>query len=397
MSRILFVHDAFPGQFVHLFRHLHGHSDIEMMAASRKGTSLDLPIEQVIYDVPEGVSQTGPLGHGSVAAGLGHDLYKKLLSLKEHGREPDAIVVHASRGASYFLRELFPNARITAFLEWYYADVAPGRVIPDRAHLFYDNCVDNTLRNMPIIRDYENADAVYAPTAFQRDQFPEKWRRDIQILHEGVDTELYKPDASATLTVGEMRFDASMEIVSYGARGMEKSRGFPQFMQALAKLQKQRPNLHTIIAAADRICYDPGPKGQGLKNWVDNNVDYDRERTHFVGLLPEKQFATLLQVTSLHCYFSIPFVLSWSCLNAMSAAAPLLASNTASVREAVIDGLNGVLTDMDDIDAAAMRMQSILEDPVQRREIGKAARQTVLERYELRACRDAMLDIILGR
>lgn len=397
MTRILFIHDAFPGQFVHLFRYLHGQPDVEMMAASRKGTSLDLPIEQFIYEVPESVPQTGPLDHGAVAAGLGHDLYTKLLPLKEQGREPDVIVLHASRGASYFLRHLFPEARITAFLEWYYEDVAPERVIPDRAHLFYANCADNALRNMPIIRDYEHANVVYAPTAYQRDHFPKKWHRDIHVLHEGVDTDLYLPDPSAVLKIGDKRFDTSMEIISYGARGMEKSRGFPQFMQALAKVQKQRPNLHAIIAAADRICYDPGPKGQGLKSWVDSNVDYDPERTHFVGLLPEKTFVKLLQVTSLHCYFSIPFVLSWSCLNAMSAGALLLASNTEPVREAVEDGVNGVLTNMDDIAATSARILDMLENRAHYCEMRTTARQTVLERYDLKACRDAMLELILGR
>lgn len=396
MTRYLFVHDAFPGQFIHLFRWLHRQPDVELLAASRKGTSHDLPIEQFIYDVPDNIPQSGVLDHGAAAAALGHDLYRQLLPLKETGRSPDVIVVHASRGASYFLRELFPEARITAFLEWYYHDVAPHRVVPGREPLFYENCADNALRNLPINRDYEGADAVYAPTEYQKRQFPQKWQRDIHVIHEGVDTDLYKPDQNAVLTVGERTFDAGMEIISYGARGMEKSRGFPQFMQALAKVQKQRPNLHAIIAAADRICYDPGPKGKGLKGWVDENVDYDRNRTHFVGLLPERNFVKLLQITSLHCYFSTPFVLGWSCLNAMAAGAPLLASNTEAVREAVEDSVSGRLTNMDAIDETAAHMVHMLENSSETKDMRSAARARVLEQFNLTECRQALLNLING-
>lgn len=81
----------------------------------------------------------------------------------------------------------------------------------------------------------------------------------------------------------------------------------------------------------------------------------------------------------------------------MSAGALLLASNTEPVREAVEDGVNGVLTNMDDIAATSARILDMLENRAHYCEMRTTARQTVLERYDLKACRDAMLELILGR
>lgn len=392
--RFLFVHDAFPGQFTHLFRHLQraGH---EVIAASREGSTLKLPVEQVVYGVPEGLIAKGEkLAPRMAAVVLGHDLYEKLKPLKRDGRAPDYIISHASHGATYFLKDLFPQARFTAFLEWYYRDAPPGSARDLPAYL--KTCAANAMRNGVIMRDFEQADAAYAPTEYQRSQFPDKWQPSIKVIHEGIDTARYKPSPDAQLKIGDKLFTSDMELVTYGARGMEKARGFPQFMQAVAAAQKSRPNLHVLIAAADRLCYDQRGGKKGLKGWVDENVDYDRARTHFLGLLPERDFITMLQVSSLHVYLTIPFVLSWSCLNAMSTGTPVLGSATAPVEEVIRDGENGFLVPLTDPGAIAGRMTELLENPGELNAVRPAARQTILDRFDLEACMEAQLALIQG-
>ena len=398
--RYLMIHDAFPGQFIHLFRHLHRAGGHEIIAASRKGSTLELPIEQIVYHVPAGATSDGKkpqakLGARMEAAALGHDLYNKLKPLADAGRHPDYILVHASKGAAYFLRDLFPNARITVFLEWYYRDADPGQVKNPQA--FYRACAANSARNAVIARDFEQADAAYASTEFQKSQFPARWQPSINVRHEGIDTDLYCPDDAATLTIGDQAFDRDTEIITYAARGMEKVRGFPQFMQAIADVQKQRPDCHVMIAAKDRLCYDPGRGSKGLKKWAEDNVDYDPARTHFVGLLPEREFVRMLQISRLHVYLSIPFVLSWSVLNAMAAGAPLLASDNAPVREVVKDGDNGLLVDPSDVDAIAGRMIEMLDDQKLWSSVSANARETILDRFTLKRCVKAQLALIHGQ
>jgi glycosyltransferase involved in cell wall biosynthesis len=82
-------------------------------------------------------------------------------------------------------------------------------------------------------------------------------------------------------------------------------------------------------------------------------VKLDPTRTHFMGRLPREQYLRVLQVSNAHVYLTYPFVLSWSLLEAMGCGAPIVASDTAPVREVMRDGENGRLVDFFDPDAIA--------------------------------------------
>ena len=392
--RYLFVHDAFPGQFIHLLRYLLTRPDAEIVAASRKGSTVKLPVRQIVYEVPDGhEGANASAQHQSAALGL--DLFRKLQSLAEEGWLPDCVISHASTGASSFLRELFPDARFTSFLEWYYRDGAAHDVQDVRA--FYNGYAANNATNSLLARDFNQSDAAYAPTEFQRSQFPRRWQQAMAVCHEGIDTNKYAPNSEVVFSIGDRQFTAADEIITYAARGMEHSRGFPAFMKAIARIQKERPKAHVLIAAADRICYDPGGRGKaGLKGWAEKEVDFDPERTHFVGLLPEAEFIKMLQVSSLHMYLSIPFVLSWSCLNAMSVGVPVLASDNAPVQEVVTNDANGVLVDPDNLDRVTNAALKILEEKDRAARLGANARNTILERLELSASIERLLKLIHG-
>ena len=82
-------------------------------------------------------------------------------------------------------------------------------------------------------------------------------------------------------------------------------------------------------------------------------VKLDPTRTHFMGRLPREQYLRVLQVSNAHVYLTYPFVLSWSLLEAMACGTPVVASDTAPVREVLHDGENGRLVDFFDVDGIA--------------------------------------------
>lgn len=390
--KYLFVHDACPGQFIHLFRYLHRQRGTEILAASRKGTTQKLPVQQVVYEMPDNASK---LGARQSASALGLDLAQKLQPFVEKGYRPDFIISHSSSGAALYLRDLFPDARFTSFLEWYYQN--PSAIDVKNEQAFHKVCAANAARNGIIAEEFGGADAAYAPTKFQRSQFPNRWQDGMHVAHEGVDTSVFAPDPTATFAHGNHVFTSEDEVITYAARGMEHTRGFAAFMRAVAKVQKERANVHVLIAGADRKCYDPGGRGKaGLKSWAEKKVDYDPARTHFVGLVKEPEFIKMLQVSSLHAYLSIPFVLSWSCLNAMSVGIPVLASDNAPVQEVITDGQNGRLVDPKNIDSIVEHMVALLDDPAEATQMGRAGRETILADFELAACVDRQLKIIQG-
>src|SRR5262249_37775450 len=86
--------------------------------------------------------------------------------------------------------------------------------------------------------------------------------------------------------------------------------------------------------------------------------------------------------------------LSWSLLEAMSAGCLVIGSDTAPVRE-VIDGSNGLLVPFFDVDLLAQRAIDALARPQDFRSLRKAARDTVVERYDLkRICLPGMRELL---
>ena len=92
----------------------------------------------------------------------------------------------------------------------------------------------------------------------------------------------------------------------------------------------------------------------------------------------------MLQISSAHVYLTYPFVLSWSMLEAMACGAPLVASDTAPVREVLQDGVNARLVDFFDARALAEATLAVM-----RGDTATAGRRqqamTEVQRYALEA------------
>jgi glycosyltransferase involved in cell wall biosynthesis len=121
---------------------------------------------------------------------------------------------------------------------------------------------------------------------------------------------------------------------------------------------------------------------------------YDQSRVHFTGSLPYVDFLQLLKLTACHVYLTYPFVLSWSLLEAMSSAAPVIGSATPPVQEVITDGQNGLLVNFFSPGALAEAVYTLLADPVMAESLGKQARQSVLERFGLHECIPRQLSLM---
>jgi glycosyltransferase involved in cell wall biosynthesis len=164
-------------------------------------------------------------------------------------------------------------------------------------------------------------------------------------------------------------------------------RGFDVFMRMAKRVCDADPKVRFVVVGEDRVAYGGDPRhtgGQTFKQHVLAQDDYDLDRIHFVAQVQPPQLARLLSLSDLHVYLTVPFVLSWSCLDAMACGCTVLGSDTAPVREVISDGDNGLLCDFFDDAAMADRALEVLADPAGHRErLGSAAARTVAERYAL--------------
>ena len=155
-------------------------------------------------------------------------------------------------------------------------------------------------------------------------------------------------------------------------------------MRAFAEVQKRRPRTHVVVVGEDRVAYGRKlPKGQSFRKVMLRELEFDLERLHFAGRLAREHYREVLLASSVHVYLTIPFVLSWSMIEAMSAGCLLVASDTEPVREVVRDGHNGLLVDFFDTTALADRICEALDRPDALAGLRQNARQTAVERYAI--------------
>lgn len=401
--KILFVHQNFPGQFLRLAPALaeRGHEVCALTDELNQRASAVLTHR---YRQPEPRPDRAQSRFGSTFTEMtdrAHRAARAALVLRDrHGFTPDIIFGHGGWGETLFLREVWPQARLLVYAEMYYAtrgldvgfDPEFAAPAPERAF----NVVARQGHQALMMAQ---ADAALSPTEFQADTFPACFRDRISIIHDGIDTELLRPDdrARVILPTGTA-LGTGDEVVSFVARNLEPYRGYHSFMRALPELLRARPRAQAVIVGGDGASY--GPKPAAGHSWKDIFLDevagrLDMRRVHFTGRLPYGSFVRLMQITRAHCYLTVPFVLSWSVLEAMSAGALVVGSRTPPVEEVITDGVNGRLVDFLDTSAIAEALIDALARPDDQMTLRQAARAHIVENYDLRRiCLPRLVDFV---
>jgi glycosyltransferase involved in cell wall biosynthesis len=153
-----------------------------------------------------------------------------------------------------------------------------------------------------------------------------------------------------------------------------------------------------VLVGGDEVSYGQPPK-QGGK-WKDLILDevkdrLDLSRVHFTGRLPYDRLVDLIHVSRAHAYLTYPFVLSWSMVETMAAGTLVIGSRTPPVQEMIQDGVTGRLVDFFDIPGWSQAIIDALARPEAYLGIRKAARDMVLQRYDLRSvCLPRQIDLL---
>lgn len=377
--RVLFLHNAFPGQFGPMAMALAADPANQVVFATAQESGSLPGVRKLVYGGARPVTAAiHPYLRWMEGAVLtGQAVYRLCHQLRQEGFVPDVVCAHSGWGPALYVKEVLPECRLVGYFEWFYhgagADTAfvGHQLSPD------DRCRVAT-RNAALLMDLAQCDVALTPTRFQRDQFPTRLRPLFTVLHDGVDTEFFRPDATA-------RFGGiEGEIVTYATRGMEPYRGFPQFMRAAALLQRRRPRLHVVVAGDDSVHYGKRlPEGDSWKRRMLAELpELDLDRLHFVGTLPTDAYRTMLQASSAHVYLTVPFVLSWSLMDALACGCAIAGSDTAPVREVIEDGGNGLLADLNSAAAIAEKVETLLDNRALAARLGAAARETALATYD---------------
>lgn len=381
--KILFVHDNYPAQFGRFGAYLAQQGwDVTFATMSKtaeppnrcrmfkygRRREVAATTHRYLAGTEKAVLGAQGFASAAIAACEGPD-----------GYVPDIVVGHSGWGGASFAKVVWPDCIYVPYLEWWYrwpaADIPNGGADPDKA-------AQARVRNTPFLLDMMEADAVLCPTQFQASQVPRIFQPLIKVMHDGVDTDAFAPPPVRNRQIGDLDLSHASHVVTYLARGMEPQRGFPEFMRALPGVLRAFPGAEIVVVGEDRVAYGSQlPDGDSWKRRMLAELDLDLSRVHFTGLISPRVYRQMLHATDLHVHLSVPFVLSWSFVEAMSAGAPLVASDTAPIREALHGADAAHCVDHSDPEALLAAICGVLSEPDAARAMGQRARRIAVQYY----------------
>jgi glycosyltransferase involved in cell wall biosynthesis len=408
--RILFVHQNFPGQFKHLAPALAANPGNQVVALTmqKNAAAQWQGVRLVSYQAGRG---TTPNVHPWVSdfetkTIRGEAAFRAALALRESGFTPDVIVAHPGWGESLFLKDVWPNARLGIYCEFFYhaqgADVGFDPEFPARDP---GEVCRLRLKNLNNMLHFEIADAGISPTHWQASTFPEPFRSNITVVHDGIDCDVIAPNPNVSLTLnpsigGSIVLTRQDEVITFVNRNLEPYRGYHIFMRALPEILKRRPKSRVLIVGGDNVSYGAAPpKGEKWRDiFLDEVKDQlDLSRVHFLSNIPYERFIPLLQLSTVHVYLTYPFVLSWSLLEAMSVGCAIVAGDTQPVREAVRHDDTGRVVGFFDVAGLAAEVCNLLDNPAERTRLGTNARAFARENYDLKTvCLPRQMEWVRG-
>lgn len=388
-KRILFVHQNFPGQFPHIATAALAAS--YRLAAIGGTTAKGLPgIDLRRWALSRGSTRGlfDPATRAEADLMRAQAAGEQALKLRADGFVPDLIIGHPGWGETIHMSEVFPGVPQFLFGEFFYrshgADVnfdpefETSTPLADwRVHA----------KNVGLSLAYAMADVIVCPTEFQASQFPPTFRDRVQVIHEGVDFSRAARQPGAALKLADGRvLDGSRPVITFINRSFERLRGFHIFMRALPGLLDACPEAEVVIIGRDGAGgYGgslPGEQSWKARMLAELGDRLDLQRVHFTGPVAHADMISALSISWAHVYYTYPFVLSWSLVEAMACECLILGSDTGPVRDAVTAGETGILNDFFDVPALTDAMIAACRRPQAFTQMRRRARETALARFD---------------
>jgi glycosyltransferase involved in cell wall biosynthesis len=372
--KFLFVHQNFPGQYLHIVRSLLADNEAhpgthEIVFMTEPNTNVMNGVRKVTYARPPKVLETAHRDAREFDSAMrrAENCATGAKTIKRLGFVPDIIIGHHGWGELLNLTDVFPGVPLLGYFEFYYnvegGDVNFDAEFPMAPDVFSAVRAKNGINHVALSLNQHGQ----VPTVWQMSTYPQWAQAQMHLLPEGVDLDICAPDPAARRrTLKSVGFEVSpkQKLITYVARNLEPYRGFHTFMRALPAILNARKDVIVSMVGGDDISYgSPPPEG----TWRDVMMTelrgkLDFSRVHFPGKIPYEHHLALLKRSDAHVYLSYPFVASWSLREALACGCMVVGGDSATVTEFVTDRQTGLIAPSLDPKALAKTVLLALED-----------------------------------
>lgn len=403
--KLLCIHPTFPGQFKHLIPALLSRGDL--IWAIRKPGPIDRSYVKHLKIHPYQLER----GNGTDVHPLALETESKVLrgeavakvanDLRSQGLQPDLIIGHPGWGDLLFLADVWPDVPQLHYLEFFHGVPGTDHDIDDSLamEITLQERQRTRMKNANLLLNLEQMDWGWTPTRFQHSVLPSWAQTRCSVIHDGIDINWLKPDHQAQLRLQDGRLLTYGDpVVTFINRTFEPYRGVHVFLESLALLQQRNPLAQAVLVGADTPNVSYGAQRNDGVGWlsalkIQLGDRLDWSRIHCLGTVPHSTLRHVYQISAAHVYLTYPFVLSWSLIEAMSCGCLVVGSDTAPVKELLVDQVNGFLVPFQDPTILADRLQLALTQPRQMQALRHGARKTALK-YNVKISIDRQLDLV---
>lgn len=205
--------------------------------------------------------------------------------------------------------------------------------------------------------------------------------REIFLIPNGIDTELFKPmERNETLAemlgLGGKTKEERSAVIGFAGELREK-KGLRALLPGYAQAAKPRPASLLIVGEVR--------DGEDKKFFDEFKSANSQLPITVTGPVPHEDMPAYYALMDVLVHPSLRDGMPNAALEAMACGLPVIATPVGGILDALEDGENGVLVNVNDAAALAGKIVELLDDPQKRAGLGQRARETVVEKFGLEA------------
>lgn len=186
-------------------------------------------------------------------------------------------------------------------------------------------------------------------------------KKPIELIHVGVDTQIFKPEKVKPVELNEGRFKILTVARAYPFKGLR------YLIEAMEYVSKKVPGVKCYILGK-------GPERKNLEKLI-SQLNLERIVSFIDKAIPNQQMPELYSQCDVYVQPSIVEPFGIAVLEAMACGKPVIGTNVGGMLDTIKDGVTGYRVEPKNSKELGEKITKLLLDPERMKEMGKNARE----------------------